>query len=212
MQECYQFLNTIDTEEELRELIGYPGELINNKVIHHLDSNCIEFISKSPFLTISTSEKSGFCDVSPRGDDAGFVKVLNDRQLIIPERPGNKRADSLRNIISNPKVGLLFFIPGLGETLRVNGNATIIKDEVILNQLIAKGKTPLLAIAVEVDECYVHCAKAFIRSGLWDPESWADKKQLPTAAKMIFEHARQSDTTVYSIEKRLKESYSKRLY
>ncbi|SER32550.1 hypothetical protein SAMN04487944_10330 [Gracilibacillus ureilyticus] len=212
MGNYFEYKHTIDSEEELRKLIGYPGELVNNKAIQYIDRNCQEFISKSPFLLIATSSESGFCDVSPRGDHAGFVQVLNEKQLIIPERPGNKRADSLRNILSNPYVGLLFVIPRLGETLRVNGNAVIIKDEEILNRMIVKGKKPLLAIGVDVEECYIHCAKAFIRSGLWNPESWTDKAELPSAAKMIYEHAKQPDTSISSIEERLKESYSKRLY
>lgn len=115
-----KFNSTIDSEEALRSLIGMPGELVNNKVISRLDDHCMDFISKSPFLVMSTSDVSGSCDVSPRGDHAGFVHVIDENTLIIPERPGNKRIDSMRNILTNPYVGLIFIIPGLGETLRVN--------------------------------------------------------------------------------------------
>lgn len=205
-------MNTIETEEELRSIIGFPSELVTKKVITYLDHNCADFISKSLFLIISTSDEFGFCDVSPRGDKTGFVQVLNEKQLIIPERLGNKRIDSMRNILSNPKIGLLFFIPGLAETLRVNGKATLVTDDELLEKMEIKGKRPLLGIAVEVKECFIHCAKSFKRSGLWEPNSWADKSSLPSAAKILFEHAKLPDTTVDTIQARLEESYSKRLY
>ncbi len=133
------FPNTIKTVEELREITGNPSELVNNKVISYMDEHCRGFIAKSPFLTLSTADESGFCDVSPRGDKAGFVYVLNDKQLIIPERPGNKRMDSMRNILSNPNIGLLFLIPGLGETLRINGKASVIHDEELLEKMAVNG-------------------------------------------------------------------------
>lgn len=206
------FNNQISTEDELRSLIGEPSELVRKKVITKLDENCIEFISKSPFLVMATSDEFGWCDASPRGDAPGFVYVLNEKQLFIPERPGNKRMDSMKNIISNPKVGLLFFIPGLGETLRVNGKAVLLKDEVLLEKMSVKGKKPLIAIGVEVEECFIHCAKAFKRSGLWDQAMWPQTDTLPSSAKMIFEHANLKDTSVESIQQRLDEGYEKRLY
>lgn len=207
-----QFKYIIETEDELRALIGLPSELVKNKVITYLDHHCSSFISKSPFLVISTSDHFGYCDVSPRGDSPGFVYVLNEKFLIIPERPGNKRFDSMRNILSNPKVGLLFFIPGLGETLRVNGSACLVKDDELLEKMTVKGRKPLVGIGVEVEECYIHCAKAFKRSGLWDPSSWADHDTLPSAAQIIFEHAKLPNSSVKTIEERLQESYTKRLY
>ncbi|PYZ94900.1 phosphohydrolase [Salipaludibacillus keqinensis] len=212
MKETYRFKNTIETEKQLRQMIGFPSELVNKKVISYLDHNCLEFISKSPFLVISTSDEFGFCDVSPRGDKTGFVQVISKKQLVIPERPGNKRIDSMRNILANPRVGLLFFIPGLGETLRVNGNATLVTDEELLDKMAFKGKKPLLGIGVEVEECFIHCAKAFKRSGLWEPTSWMAESLLPSASKILFEHAKLPDTSVESIQERLEESYSKKLY
>lgn len=212
MKENYQFKNTIKTEEELRTIIGFPSELVKNKVITYLDNHCSEFISKSPFLVISTSDEFGHCDVSPRGDKTGFVQVLSEKQLIIPERPGNRRIDSMRNILSNPRIGLLFFIPGLGETLRINGKATLVTDNELLQKMAFQGKKPLLGIGVEVEECFIHCAKALKRSGLWEPNNWADKALLPSAAKIIFEHAKLPNTSVESIQERLEEGYSKRLY
>ncbi|GIN63143.1 phosphohydrolase [Robertmurraya siralis] len=205
------FNKMIGSEEELRALVGYPSEIVTKKVVRYLDEHCRTFISLSPFLTMSTADKSGFCDVSPRGDSPGFVLVLNKNYLIIPERPGNKRVDSLSNIISNPKVGLLFFIPGLGETLRVNGKAFIVKDEELLKQMAVNGKTPMLAVAVEVNECFIHCAKAFKRSRLWDSSSWHSKAKLPSAANMLRDHTKLSDYLSEDLEEMLKEDY-KELY
>ncbi|WP_062514629.1 pyridoxamine 5'-phosphate oxidase family protein [Halobacillus sp. KGW1] len=212
MKENDRFKETIQTEEELRAIIGIPSDLVKNKVLTYLDHHCAAFISKSPFLVISTADEFGFCDVSPRGDEAGFVRVLNEKQLVIPERPGNKRVDSMRNILSNPSAGLLFFIPGMEETLRVNGKATLVTDDELLESMSHKGKKPLLGIGVEVEECFVHCAKAFLRSGLWKPDSWLDKSHLPSAAEMLFDHAKLPRSNVDSIQKRLEESYTKRLY
>jgi uncharacterized protein len=207
-----QFKELIHSKEELRTLIGFPSELVERKMITYLDHNCEEYISKSPFLVISSSDQSGNCDVSPRGDMAGFVKVLNEKYLIIPERPGNKRIDTMRNILANPNVGLLFMIPGLGETLRVNGKACLVRDNELLEQMEVKGRKPLLGIGVEVEECFIHCPKAFKRSGVWDPNSWLDEKSLPSAAKILFEHADLPGSSTESIEERLREGYTKRLY
>ncbi|WP_112182710.1 MULTISPECIES: MSMEG_1061 family FMN-dependent PPOX-type flavoprotein [Paraliobacillus] len=180
----------INTPEDLRTLVGQPSELVENKVINYLDQNCIDFISKSPFLTLATSDNSGNCDVSPRGDRNGLVKVINEKQLFIPERSGNKRSDSLRNILSNPNVGILLFIPGLGETLRINGKACLVKDKQLLDEMIVKGEKPLLGIAIEVEECFIHCAKAFQRSGIWEQNSWSKQDTLPKAAKIVSEHTK----------------------
>jgi uncharacterized protein len=138
--------------------------------------------------------------------------VLDEKHLVIPERTGNKRVDSLRNILSNPRIGLLFLIPGLGETLRVNGKACLVKDDELLEQMAVKGQKPLIGIGVEVEECFIHCAKAFKRSRLWEPDSWANKEILPSAAKMLFEHAKLPGTTAEKINERLQEGYTKRLY
>ncbi|WP_211318550.1 pyridoxamine 5'-phosphate oxidase family protein [Falsibacillus pallidus] len=206
------FGNLVESEAELRAIVGHPSELVQKKVITYLDHNCTEFIAQSPFLVLSTSDDSGYCDASPRGDKPGFVHVLNEKQMIIPERPGNKRIDSLRNILVNPKVGLLFFIPGLGETLRVNGTASIVKDEELLREMAVGDKVPQLGIGIEVEECFIHCAKAFKRSGLWEPDTWLDKNGLPSAAKMLFEHAKLSNSSEEEIHKRLEEGYANKLY
>ncbi|GKU80633.1 pyridoxamine 5'-phosphate oxidase family protein [Niallia sp. NCCP-28] len=204
--------NLITTEEELREMLGYPSELVQNKVVSIIDEHCANFIDKSPFVVISTADENGFCDVSPRGDKPGFVYIINEKQLVIPERPGNKRMDSLRNILANGRAGLLFFIPGLKETLRVNGKAMLTKDKKLLEKMAVKGKNPLIGIVVEVEECFIHCAKAMIRSGLWNMDTWADKNDLPNAAKILLAHANLPNATVETIDKALEESYTKRLY
>lgn len=207
-----KFSSTIDSEEALRDLIGTPSELVNNKVILRLDDNCLDFISKSPFLMMSTSDNRGSCDVSPRGDHAGFVHVIDENTLVIPERPGNKRIDSMRNILTNPYVGLIFIIPGLGETLRVNGKASLVTDDDLMEQMQFRGRKPVLGIGVKIEECYIHCAKAFKRSKLWEPGSWMENGELPAAARILFEHAKLPNTTELSIKNGLEESYSKRLY
>ncbi|WP_308636427.1 pyridoxamine 5'-phosphate oxidase family protein [Paenibacillus silvisoli] len=204
--------NRIETEEELREILGYPSELVSRKAIAHIDRHCADFISRSPLLIISSSDRLGRCDSSPRGDQPGFVLVQDERQLIIPERPGNKRIDTLRNILDNPYVGLLFMIPGLGETLRINGKAAIVKQPELLERLAVNGRSPLLAIRVEAEECFMHCAKAFIRSGLWEPGKWSDKSELPSAPRIIADHASLPGTDAEAIARRLEEGYAQRLY
>lgn len=206
------FKNTISSEDELRSLLGFPGELVQNKVISHLDKHCLEFISKSPFLLMATSDNNGTCDVSPRGDAPGFVEVLDQSHIVIPERPGNRKIDSMRNILSNPKVGLIFIIPGLEETLRINGIACIIRDEELLKPMEVNGKIPVLGIGIKVEECFIHCAKAFKRSKLWNPDMWLHKEKLPNIAKMISDHVRLPGMDAEKVDKALQDSYSNRLY
>ncbi len=154
--------------DELRSIIGDPQPISVKKQFSDLDRHCCAFISLSPFLLIGTSNGAGRCDVSPKGDSPGFVQVLDNETLLIPERPGNRRGDTLVNILENPHVGLLFMIPGIEDTLRVNGRATIVKDEELLNLTAHQGKRPVLNIAVQVQQAFLHCAKAFKRSHLWD--------------------------------------------
>lgn len=207
-----RFENNIIDEEEVRELIGKPSERAVNKVIALLDDHCKQFITMSPFLMMATSNGNGKCDNSPRGDAPGFVHVIDEEMLVIPERPGNKRLDSIMNILSNPQIGLVFIIPGLEETLRINGQAMVIKDEIILEKLSVNGKRPILGIAVKVEECFLHCAKAFKRSNLWDGETWPSKESLPRAASILKAHANLQGISEEKIEEDFKESYQKRLY
>ncbi|WP_409270064.1 pyridoxamine 5'-phosphate oxidase family protein [Neobacillus sp. SCS-31] len=209
------FKDILTTEEqfmELRALAGKPSVRALNKVIDHLDDHCREFIAKSPFLTLATSGPGGRCDVSPRGDAPGFVLVLDDHHLFIPERPGNKRMDSVQNILHNPNVGLLFMIPGLGETLRINGKAYVCRDQELIERTAAYGKTPLFGIGVEVEECFAHCAKAFLRSGLWKPDTWLSEDSQPSMPKMLADHCKMPDMTAEDVEKALQEGYATRLY
>jgi uncharacterized protein len=202
----------IEREEELRSMLGESSELVKRKVIPYLDEHCQDFISRSPFLVISTADASGFSDVSPRGDQPGFALILDDKHLVIPERPGNKRMDTMRNILSNPKAGLLFFIPGLGETLRVNGNASLVKDDALLERMAVNGKKPLIGIGIEVKECFIHCAKAMKRSGLWEPETWSQKDTLPNAAKILLAHSKLPNKTERELDEALQKDYQSSLY
>jgi uncharacterized protein len=206
------FKRVIDSEVDLLSLVGTPSEVASKKVIHFLDSHCQHFISKSPFLVLSTADQFGLCDVSPRGDQPGFVLTPNEKYLIIPERTGNKRVDSLKNILHNPQIGLLFIIPGLRETLRVNGKAYIIQDEDILGKMVAHGKKPLVGIAFEVEECFIQCGKALKRSFLWNPETWLDRGELPSAARILSAHVNIPGMDEQTMYERLEEGYQKRLY
>jgi PPOX class probable FMN-dependent enzyme len=152
------------------------------------------------------------CDVSPRGDAPGFVLILDEKTLVIPERPGNRRVDTLRNILQTSTVGLLFMIPGIEETLRVNGRGCLVRDTALLQLTAAQGKEPLIAIGVEVKECFLHCAKALKRSKLWDPTSWLERTTLPSLAQMLSDQTRSSNQTVEDLEAYIEESYTKRLY
>ena len=212
LKQTLVFKNVVSTYDELRDLVGTPSERAEKKVIHDIDEHCQNFISLSPFLIMSTADQKGNCDVSPRGDCPGFVMVINEKQLLIPERPGNKRVDSMKNILENPRVGLQFFIPGLGESLRINGKAFLVKDDDLLEKMAVNGKRPLLGIGVEAEECFIHCAKALLRSGLWEPETWKDKALLPRAAKILAAHANIEGVTVDEVEASLIEGYNNRLY
>jgi len=164
-------MGIIDSHEALREVIGEVAELTQQKVIDRIDEHARTLIAHSPFVLLATSAPDGSCDVSPRGDPAGSVLVLDEKTLVLADRPGNKLIDSFRNIVDNPHAGLLFLIPGMNETLRVNGRAKLVSDAPFFDELVVQGKRPKLAVVVEVEELYMHCAKAFLRSSLWKPES-----------------------------------------
>ncbi|MFD2370825.1 pyridoxamine 5'-phosphate oxidase family protein [Brevibacillus sp. GCM10020057] len=206
------FREVITEEAKLRELFGEPSRLVQSKSIDHLDPHCRDFIARSPFLVLATADADGNCDASPRGDAPGFVHVIDERHLVIPERPGNKRMDSMRNLLSNPHVGLIFIIPTLEETLRINGRACIIQDKELLEKMAVNGKVPTVGIGVQVEECYVHCAKAFIRSGLWKPEKWPPQEAIPNIAQMVADHVKLPGMTATDIAAGLKDSYTNRLY
>jgi hypothetical protein len=174
----------IETEDQLRALIGEPAALTCAKISDRLNSMTRMYIERSPFVCFATSDAAGNCDLSPRGDPAGFVRILDDRTLLIPERPGNRLADSLRNILANPRIGLLFIVPGVTDTFRVNGRATVIVDEELLAPCAVEGKVPRLGIVVDVEEAYTQCSKAFLRSHLWDPQRFVDPATMPTGGQV----------------------------
>ncbi|RSD25375.1 pyridoxamine 5'-phosphate oxidase family protein [Mesobacillus subterraneus] len=203
---------TITSFEELRTLFGEPSELAKKKVIPFIDQHARNYIAQSPFLILSTSDAKGYSDASPRGDSPGFVLSLDENRIVIPDRPGNKRMDSLKNILSNPQVGLLFLIPGMAETLRVNGKASLTREPELLARMAAGGKKPLLGIVVEVDECFIQCGKALKRSGLWSPDTWSDPETLPSGAEILAAHSKLPGTTADDIHERLEDGYKNRLY
>ena len=207
-----RFAERISTVEELAAIVGHPSDLALRKELKALDGHMRQFIALSPFLVVGTYSTNGRCDASPRGDAPGFVQVIDDRTLLIPDRLGNKRVDSFRNIVETGRIGLLFLIPGVGETLRVNGRATVIRDERWLTPMTVQGKRPMLAVAVEVEECYLQCAKALIRSKLWEPHEAPNERDLPSAAEMFLAHAKMPEMNVSEMQKRLDEAYEKRLY
>jgi len=207
-----QFTEVVTTEAELRALLGHPSERVIKKELPTLDVHCRAFIALAPFMLLGTTDNAGRCDVSPCGDGPGFVQVLDDKTLVIPDRPGNKRFDSLRNILAHGGVGLLFMIPGVEETLRVNGRARLIRDADVLERMAVRDKVPTLAIAVEVQEAFLHCAKALKRSQLWQEASWPDEDALVSRAQMFLDHMPQPGVSVEQMEASLAQSYIKNLY
>lgn len=210
-QSGYQITN----EAELRALFPPVSELARQKCQDRLDRHARDFIARSPFLCLGTQSADGRADVSPRGDPKGFVRVLDDQTLAIPDRPGNNRLDSLSNILGNPEVGLLFMIPGFDDTLRVNGRARLSTDPALLESLAVAEKQPRLVILVEVREVFLHCAKAFRRSQLWDPAARQDRREMPSLSQMILEQttgAPQDPGEMERIDANLEVSYRSSMY
>lgn len=208
----HQFTERITSEAALREIVGEPRELVIKKQLPALDRHCRAFIARSPFLLIGTANARGQCDVSPRGDAPGFVLALDDHTLAIPDRPGNRRIDSLCNIVAHGGIGLLFMVPGVEETLRINGRAGIVRDADLLTRLQANGKTPELAIVVEIEEAYLQCPKALKRSRLWDATTWPERSALPTLAQMLHDQVPMPDVTVEELDAAFEQGYRERLY
>ena len=207
-----RFQRIVTSADELTELLGSPSESGRKKQLTELDGHMKTFIASSPFLLLGTVGSDGRCDVSPRGDVPAVGKVLDSRTLAIPEWNGNRRVDSLRNIIQTGRVGMLFMTPGLGETLRVNGRAWVIRDDDVLAGLSKQGKQPLVGIAVEVDECFFQCAKALIRSQLWQ---WSAENADPPAfdfAQILVDQTKIEGLEVEPLRQQIEESYKERLY
>lgn len=175
----------IDSVEALRSLYRQPSERAVRKQLDHLDAHCRHFIGLAPFLVVASADADGRVDASPRGGEPGFVKILDERTVLIPDSPGNNRLDSLQNLIGQPGVGLLFMIPGVDETLRINGKATLRTDEALVELCANERRRPPLVIAVEVKEAYLHCAKALMRSKLWDSGAKQDRGVLPSMGQML---------------------------
>lgn len=176
------FEDTVTTLDQLREVIEPPSELVTAKEVNAFDDHCREFIARSPFVLIASSDRQGSIDISPKGDPAGFVQVLDDRTLAIPDRPGNHRADTFVNVVRHPFVGLIFLIPGTKNTLRVRGRATIVRDLGLRESMVVKGRVPDLALVVDLTAAYFHCAKCIIRSELW---SGANATADPTSDDLL---------------------------
>lgn len=175
----------ITDESELREVIGHPTEIVLAKQSDRLNWLTRQFIESSPFVCIATAQAGGGLDVSPRGDPAGFVRVLDDATLLIPDRPGNRIADTLNNLLSDPRIALLFLIPGVGDTFRVNGEAEIVDDPELLAGSVVEGKVPRLGIRVTIREAYTQCSKALIRSDLWNPSRHIERSDLPSSGQIL---------------------------
>ena len=189
---------------------GEPTGLASVKVMPKLDKYARQFIAASPFLVMATANNEGQLDASPKGDAPGFVAVIDDHTLAIPDRPGNRRADGAYNIAASGRIGLLFMIPGMDETLRVNGHASMTTDPALLAALVARGKQPVAACRVNVEEVFLHCAKAFVRAKLWDPETQIDRKDFPPLGRMITEQVGSGDPEV--AEARVQDSLKNQLY
>ena len=182
------FKQVIQNEAQLREILGYAGQAAQNKVLSEIDEICRAFIEKSSFVLLGSTDANGNMDVSPKGDPAGFVQVMDSQTLLIPDRPGNRRGDTLSNILQNPNIGLLFLVPGRSDTLRVNGTAQIVRDEDVRERFIMQGKVPIFVIAVTVKEAFFHCTKCVVRSGLWSSEQEHD--DLISLGAAIVKHAK----------------------
>lgn len=206
-----RFREIVRSEADLRKVLDEPSELVRNKVVSTIDDVCRRFIASSPFLLITSSDASGVFDVSPKGDPAGFVKVLDDKTLAIPDRPGNNRLDTLRNILANPNVGLIFLIPGIRETLRISGKATIVADLGLRETMRVNGKLPNFAIAVEVERVLFHCSKCMVRSRLWEPAKWPDTRAVPKLAETLIRHAKPVETRA-ELQEMIDRDIRERLY
>ena len=178
-------IHLVTDEAELRAIIGSPSETVLLKLGDRLNDLTRQFIERSPFVCVATAAADGGLDVSPKGDGPGFVRVLDERTLLIPDRPGNRLADSLRNLLADPRIALLFLIPGVGDTFRVNGRAVITDDAELLAPSAIEGKPPKLGLLVSIEEAYTHCPKAMIRSDLWNPEHHIDRSALPSSGAIL---------------------------
>ncbi len=206
-----EFKDIITGPAQFRQLMGEPPPPCVAKTIARLDRHCRAFIARSPFLLIASSNARGQMDISPKGDPPRFVRVLDDLTLAIPDRPGNRRADTFTNVLENPRVGLLFFVPGKSETLRVSGRAKIVRDRELRESMAVRDKTPDFALAVEVQEAFFHCSKCIIRSSLWNPQEWPAIEGLPNLAQTMVDGG-ELPMPVEELEVIIRQDESERLY
>ncbi len=190
----HRFRDVVTSEADLRSVVGSPGHRAAAKVVPIVDELARAFIAQSPFILISTANAAGEMDISPKGDPAGFVKVLDEKTLAIPDRLGNRRIDTFRNIIENPNIGLIFVIPGTNHTLRVSGKAIIVRDQDLRETMAMNGKLPDHALVVSVERVLSHCPKCMIRSHLWESEAWPDPAGIPSLAELLVAHAALAET------------------
>ena len=200
----------ITSTKQLRGLYATPGERALKKQLTHIDRHCRSFIALSPYVVLCTSDSEGNLDASPRGGEPGFCKVADDHTLLLPDRPGNNRLDSFTNIIGTGRIGLLFFVPGVDEMLRINGTAELRTDEALTVQCVERGKAALVVVSVKVREAYLHCAKAIMRSGLWNAESQVPRSVLPSLGEMIRDQT--GDATTAETQHQMVERYKTQLY
>ena len=191
--------DVITSEGQLREIFGWPGDRAVNKQLDRLDKHCRAIIEKSPFVMFGSSDGRR-CDVSPKGDAPGFVRVLDDKTVAVPDLPGNNRLDTLTNFIANPQVAMLFMVPGMNETLRINGRVSLVRDAGLLESMAVGGKLPKLAIVVHIEEVFTHCPKAFVLSSLWDTATWTDRSEIASYAEMLRDHAGIVDCDVEELQ------------
>ena len=184
-----EYSEIVTSVEELRATIAEPTQASVDKVIDRLDDYCRAIIAKSPFIMIASANPDGQPDISPKGDPLGFVRVLDEKHLAIPERPGNRRLDTFINLLDNPNVAIIFMIPGKGETLRVKGEARIVRDEALRETMAVKGRIPEFAVVVHVEQAMMHCPKSIVRSKLWEPDAWPDHSDTPSIAETSVAHA-----------------------
>jgi PPOX class probable FMN-dependent enzyme len=194
----------------LRDFYGDVSAMAKFKELTRLDEHCRAFIALSPFLVLATADEAGRLDASPRGDAPGFVQVLDDTTLLLPDRPGNNRVDSYTNIIANPGVGMIFFVPGIEETLRVNGRALVTTDATLLAGAEAQGKVPRAGLLITVEQAFFHCAKALKRSKLWDASRHVERRSFPSLGKIIADQT--ARCSVEDAEARIEDGYKNRLY
>ncbi len=206
-----RFRDVVTSEAEIRAVSGAAHQRALDKVVRHIDGHSRRFIAASPFVFIASVDEDGIPDVSPKGDPAGFVKVLDDRTLAIPDRLGNRRFDTFRNILRNPAVGLIFVIPGIAYTLRISGSAIIVRDDDLRAALQVNGKLPDHVLVVDVERVLAHCPKCMIRSGLWTPEAWPDIADVPSLAETLIAHARLAEP-VEAVEEMLETGNREHLY